>query len=81
LLLHDAHQVPLDLQPDDHAPAALAATLREESISKQLTETQQVALTLGGPDDLRQFLANQMRTWGAGVKGGRGWRSADNSID
>jgi tripartite-type tricarboxylate transporter receptor subunit TctC len=42
----------------------LAAILREPRIEKQLTETQQVSLMLGGPDTLATFLSEQMRTWG-----------------
>ena len=45
--------------------AELAACLREQQVARQLTETQQIALTLSGPDELRTFLADQMRTWGA----------------
>jgi tripartite-type tricarboxylate transporter receptor subunit TctC len=43
----------------------LAACLREPRVAKQLTETQQVALSLNGPQELRTFLAEQMRVWGA----------------
>ena len=43
----------------------LAACLREERVAKQLTETQQVSLALGGPEELRKFLGEQMRVWGA----------------
>jgi tripartite-type tricarboxylate transporter receptor subunit TctC len=46
----------------------MAAVLREERLAKQLTETQQVSLTLGGPDAERQFVANQMSVWGKVVK-------------
>jgi tripartite-type tricarboxylate transporter receptor subunit TctC len=46
----------------------MAASLREERVAKQLIETQQVSLTLGGPEVLRQFVANQMRVWGKVVK-------------
>ncbi len=46
----------------------MAACLREERVAKQLTETQQVSLTLGGPEVLRQFVANQMKMWGKVVK-------------
>jgi tripartite-type tricarboxylate transporter receptor subunit TctC len=46
----------------------MAASLREERISKQLIETQQVSLTLGGPQVLREFVAGQMRVWGKVVK-------------
>jgi tripartite-type tricarboxylate transporter receptor subunit TctC len=50
----------------------MAATLREERIAKQLVETQQVSLTLGGSEIQRAFLRSQMQTWGKVVK--------DNSI-
>lgn len=43
----------------------VATCLREESVAKQLTETQQVSLTLAGPEGLRKFLSEQMRVWGA----------------
>jgi tripartite-type tricarboxylate transporter receptor subunit TctC len=43
----------------------LAACLREPRVAKQLTETQQIALALNGPEELRTFLAEQMRVWGA----------------
>jgi tripartite-type tricarboxylate transporter receptor subunit TctC len=46
----------------------MAACLREERLSKQLTETQQVTLTLGGPEVLRTFVAGQMKVWGKVVK-------------
>src|SRR5215469_14948034 len=46
----------------------MAATLREERIAKQLVETQQVSLTLGGPEIERAFVSNQMQTWGKVVK-------------
>ena len=46
----------------------MAATLREERIAKQLVETQQVSLTLGGPEVQRTFVSNQMQTWGKVVK-------------
>jgi tripartite-type tricarboxylate transporter receptor subunit TctC len=46
----------------------MAACLREERIAKQLTETQQVSLTLGGPQVLREFVASQMQVWGKVVK-------------
>ena len=47
---------------------AMAETLREERIAKQLIETQQVSLTLGGPEVERAFVHNQMQTWGKVVK-------------
>src|SRR5471032_1656108 len=46
----------------------MAACLREERLAKQLTETQQVTLTLGGPEVLRSFVASQMQVWGKVVK-------------
>jgi len=49
----------------DRFRTELAACLREERVAKQLTETQQVSLVLGGPDALRKFLGEQMRVWGA----------------
>jgi tripartite-type tricarboxylate transporter receptor subunit TctC len=42
----------------------LAAILREPRVEKQLIETQQVSLMLGGPDTLAAFLREQMHTWG-----------------
>jgi tripartite-type tricarboxylate transporter receptor subunit TctC len=48
--------------------AELAATIREERVTKQLTEQQQITLTLGGPEELRKFFAEQMRIWGAVVR-------------
>jgi tripartite-type tricarboxylate transporter receptor subunit TctC len=46
----------------------IAACLREERVSKQLVETQQVSLLLAGPDEQRKFLADQMKTWGDVVR-------------
>jgi tripartite-type tricarboxylate transporter receptor subunit TctC len=46
----------------------MAACLREERLAKQLIETQQVTLTLGGPQVLRDFVASQMKIWGKVVK-------------
>jgi tripartite-type tricarboxylate transporter receptor subunit TctC len=47
--------------------AELTASLREPNAMKQLIETQ-VNMLLAGPEELRQFLDEQMRTWGAVVK-------------
>jgi tripartite-type tricarboxylate transporter receptor subunit TctC len=49
----------------DRFGTELTACLREARVAKQLTETQQVSLVLGGPEDLRKFLGEQMRVWGA----------------
>jgi tripartite-type tricarboxylate transporter receptor subunit TctC len=48
--------------------AELAACLREERVARQLTETQQINLILGGPEEQRRFLSEQMRVWGAVVR-------------
>jgi tripartite-type tricarboxylate transporter receptor subunit TctC len=42
----------------------LAASLREPGVAKQLNETQQVTFALGGPEELRKFVSEQMRLWG-----------------
>ncbi|MBI4274120.1 MAG: tripartite tricarboxylate transporter substrate binding protein [Rhizobiales bacterium] len=42
----------------------MTACLREARVAKQLTETQQIDLVLGGPEAERKFLADQMRVWG-----------------
>jgi tripartite-type tricarboxylate transporter receptor subunit TctC len=47
---------------------AFAESLREERVAKQLTETQQMNLTLAGPDELRKFVSDQIRIWGAVVR-------------
>jgi tripartite-type tricarboxylate transporter receptor subunit TctC len=48
--------------------AEMAACLREERVARQLSETQQVNLVLCGSEQLRHFLAEQMRTWGTVVR-------------
>lgn len=48
--------------------AELAAAMREERVAKQLTETQLINLTLGGPEELRKFFAEQMKVWGTVVR-------------
>jgi tripartite-type tricarboxylate transporter receptor subunit TctC len=48
----------------DRFGAELTACLREARVAKQLTETQQVSLALGGPEELRKFVGEQMRVWG-----------------
>jgi tripartite-type tricarboxylate transporter receptor subunit TctC len=47
---------------------ALAESLRDERIAKQLTETQQMTLVLSGPEELRSFAGEQARIWGAVVR-------------
>jgi tripartite-type tricarboxylate transporter receptor subunit TctC len=48
--------------------AELVASLREPSVMKQLIETQQINMLLAGPEGLRKFLEEQMRTWGTVAK-------------
>jgi tripartite-type tricarboxylate transporter receptor subunit TctC len=52
----------------DRFSAEMAACLREERVSKPLIENQQVNLLLGGPQDMRKFLTDQMQTWGKVVR-------------
>jgi tripartite-type tricarboxylate transporter receptor subunit TctC len=47
---------------------ALAESLRDERVAKQLTETQQMSLVLSGPEELRSFASEQARIWGAVVR-------------
>ncbi|MEH2480718.1 tripartite-type tricarboxylate transporter receptor subunit TctC [Nitrobacteraceae bacterium AZCC 2146] len=44
--------------------SALTETLREPEISKRISETLQVTMLLGGPDEERKFLKAQMELWG-----------------
>lgn len=46
----------------------LVTGLKDEKIAKRLTEGMQIKLTLEGPDYLRKFLGEQIRTWGAVVR-------------
>jgi len=43
----------------------LAASLREPRVAAQLSDTLQLTLALNGPEELRKFLSEQMRIWGA----------------
>ena len=52
----------------DRFRAAVVAQMKEERVAKQLVETQQINLALGGPDVLRPFLAEQMKLWGDVVR-------------
>jgi tripartite-type tricarboxylate transporter receptor subunit TctC len=52
----------------DRFSTEFAASLREERAARTLTETQQINLVLGGPEEMRKFLADQMRVWGAVVR-------------
>jgi tripartite-type tricarboxylate transporter receptor subunit TctC len=44
--------------------AELVTALRGPDVQKQLEENMQVTILLQGPDELRQFLAEQVRIWG-----------------
>ena len=48
--------------------AALVAVVKEERVSKQLADNQQINLSLGGPEVLRPFLVEQMKLWGDVVR-------------
>jgi len=52
----------------DRFRAELTAALKDERVAKQIAETQQITATLGGPDELRAFFDEQLRTWGAVVR-------------
>ena len=46
----------------------LAASLAEPRAATVLGDSQQMEVLTGGPDDLRRFLADQMKIWGAVVR-------------
>jgi tripartite-type tricarboxylate transporter receptor subunit TctC len=48
--------------------AALAETLREPAINKQISENLQIAMLLAGPEEERRFLSEQMKLWGPVVR-------------
>jgi tripartite-type tricarboxylate transporter receptor subunit TctC len=52
----------------DRFGTEFAACLRDERVAKQLIDTQQVSLALNGSGELRKFLAEQMKLWGAIVR-------------
>lgn len=47
----------------DRFGAEFIAAIHEERVEKQVTDVQMVTLTLGGPEALRRFVADQMRVW------------------
>jgi tripartite-type tricarboxylate transporter receptor subunit TctC len=47
---------------------ALAETLREPAIQKQLSENLQITLRLAGPEEQATFLSEQMKLWGPVVR-------------
>jgi len=48
--------------------AEFIASIREERVEKQVTEVQLITPTLGGPEVLRKFLAEQMHLWAAVIR-------------
>jgi tripartite-type tricarboxylate transporter receptor subunit TctC len=48
--------------------ADFIASIREERVEKQVTEVQLITPTLGGPEVLRKFLAEQMHLWAAVIR-------------
>jgi tripartite-type tricarboxylate transporter receptor subunit TctC len=52
----------------DRFGQALADSLLDPPAKRQLIETLQVKLEIGGPERLRGFLAAQMRTWGPVIR-------------
>ncbi len=46
----------------------LAATLRDPTVSKYLTENQQIDLLIKRPEEFEKFYAQQVETWGAVVR-------------
>jgi tripartite-type tricarboxylate transporter receptor subunit TctC len=54
--------------------SAVAACLREPGVAKQIIETQQVALALTGPEELRKFLSEQMRVGPCRARERHPWR-------
>jgi tripartite-type tricarboxylate transporter receptor subunit TctC len=52
----------------DRFGSEVASVLREDRITKQLAQSQQVNFVLGGPEQLGKFVGEQMQTWGAVVR-------------
>jgi tripartite-type tricarboxylate transporter receptor subunit TctC len=52
----------------DRFNAELATVIRDEKVSKQLVEGQQMTLVLSKPEDLRTFSSDQGKLWGPVVK-------------
>jgi len=48
--------------------AALAETLREPAVSKQISENMQITLRIAGPEEEARFLSEQMKLWGPVVR-------------
>jgi len=52
----------------EHFNAAFAETIKDERVTKTLTESQQMTLVMAGPDELRKFNTAQGKLWGPVVK-------------
>ena len=52
----------------DRFGAELAAALRDERVARTLTESQQITLSLAGPEEFRRFFENEMQVWGNVVR-------------
>jgi tripartite-type tricarboxylate transporter receptor subunit TctC len=50
------------------ASAVFTSALLEDAVSRQLRETQQINLTLDGPDKFRAFFARQVDVWGKVIR-------------
>ncbi len=46
----------------------LRATLTDAKIAEKLTQSQQIAIRAGGPEELKSFYENEMKVWGAIVR-------------
>jgi tripartite-type tricarboxylate transporter receptor subunit TctC len=52
----------------DRLSAAIAETLRDPTITRNISENMQITMRFGSTDDLRQFVNEQMKLWGAVVR-------------
>ena len=52
----------------DRLHAELTGIMKEEKVARQLTDAQQINLSLGGGEALRAWLGGQMKLWGAVVR-------------
>lgn len=50
------------------ASAAFVDVLRQDSVARQLRDTQQIDLTLEGPEGLRTFFGRQVEVWGTVIR-------------
>jgi tripartite-type tricarboxylate transporter receptor subunit TctC len=52
----------------DRLNAAVSEALRDPTITKNISENMQITMRFGGPDELRQFVSEQMKLWGSVVR-------------